>query len=50
LNDAWRRLLGDAPHLPRADFLQRLLDLYWSCLSRLVRLVNDADASLPVTM
>jgi hypothetical protein len=50
LNDAWRRLLVDAPHLPRADFLQRLLDLYWSCLSRLVRLVNDADASLPVTM
>ena len=50
LNDAWRRLLGDAPHMPRADFLQRLLDLYWSCLSRLVRLVSDADASLPVTM
>ena len=41
----WRRLLVDAPQMPRADFLQRLLDLDWSCLSRLVRPVVDAEAS-----
>ncbi len=45
LNDKWQRLLSDAPQLPRADFLQRLLELYWACLSRLVRLVVDAEAS-----
>jgi Zn-dependent protease with chaperone function len=45
LDDAWRRLLVDAPQMPRGDFLQRLLDLYWSCLSRLVLLVVDAEAS-----
>jgi Zn-dependent protease with chaperone function len=45
LNDPWRRLLIDAPQLPRADFLQRLMELYWACLSQLVRLVVDAEAS-----
>jgi Zn-dependent protease with chaperone function len=45
LNEPWRRLLLDVPRLPRADFLQRLLDLYWACLSRLVRQVSDAEAS-----
>jgi hypothetical protein len=45
LTDKWQRLRSDAPQLPRADFLQRLVELYWACLSRLVRLVVDADAS-----
>ena len=45
LNDKWQRMRSDAPQLPRADFLQRLLELYWACLSRLVRLVVDAEAS-----
>jgi Zn-dependent protease with chaperone function len=43
LTDPWRRLLVDAPQLPRADFLKRVMDLYWACLSRLVRLVVDAE-------
>ena len=31
--------------MPPDDFLQRLLELYWQCLSRLVRLVGDAEAA-----
>ena len=43
LSDAWRRLLADATHLPPGHALQRLMEQYWACLSRLARLVADAE-------
>jgi hypothetical protein len=45
LTESWRRLVITAPTLPPADFLQKVMDLYWACLSRLVLLVVDAEAS-----
>jgi len=44
LEQSWQRLLANGAKMPRADFLQKLVELYWACLSRLVRLVTDADA------
>jgi hypothetical protein len=46
LTESWRRLVITAPTLPPADFLQKVMDLYWACLSRLVLLVVDAEASV----
>ncbi|HET9360991.1 MAG TPA: M48 family metalloprotease [Vicinamibacterales bacterium] len=43
--DAWQRLLADAPQLAPHDVLQRLMELYWGCLSQLARLVSQAEAS-----
>ena len=41
----WQRLLWAAPQMGHTDVLQRFLELYWACLSRLVRQVSDAEAS-----
>lgn len=35
--------LADATHLPPGHALQRLMEQYWACLSRLARLVADAE-------
>ena len=45
LSEAWRELLAAAPQLSTPGFLNGLMDLYWKCLSRLVRLASDAEAS-----
>ena len=45
LSESWQRLLANGAKMPRADFLQKLVELYWACLSRLVRLVIDAEAN-----
>jgi len=45
LNERWQRLLSNAQQLSPAEFMQQLAQLYWVCLSRLVRLVVDAEAS-----
>jgi Zn-dependent protease with chaperone function len=44
LNERWQRLLSGAQQLSPAEFMQQLAQLYWVCLSRLVRLVVDAEA------
>jgi Zn-dependent protease with chaperone function len=44
LNEKWQRLLSDGPNVSPSEFLQRLLELYWGCLSRLARLVSDAES------
>ena len=36
--------LSYARSLSPNDFLHHVVELYWACLSRLVRLVFDADA------
>jgi len=45
LNERWQRLLSSAQQLSPAEFMQQLAQLYWACLSRLVRLVIDAEAN-----
>jgi len=45
LSDSWQRLVSNAAKLSHADFMQKLMELYWACLSRLVLLVVDAEAS-----
>jgi Zn-dependent protease with chaperone function len=50
VSDAWRRLQSEAAVLSPADVLQRILELYWACLSRLARLAADAEASAAVRM
>jgi hypothetical protein len=46
LSDHWQRLQSDARSLSPNDFMHHVVELYWACLSRLVRLVVDADASV----
>lgn len=45
LTDDWQRLLSEAAQLPNASLMQRVFDLYWATLSRLVRVVADAEAA-----
>jgi Zn-dependent protease with chaperone function len=45
IGEAWSRLLSNAAALPPVEFLQRLLELYWAFLLRLVRIAADADGS-----
>jgi Zn-dependent protease with chaperone function len=44
LSDDWQRLRSDAAQLPNASLMQRVFELYWVTLSRLVRVVADAEA------
>ena len=46
LIDHWQRLESDARSLSPNDFMHHVVELYWAYLSRLVRLVVDADASV----
>ena len=46
VSDHWQRLESNARSLSPNDFLHHVVELYWGCLSRLVRLVGDAEASV----
>jgi hypothetical protein len=46
VSDQWQRLKSNARRLSPNDFLHHVVELYWACLSRLVRLVVDAEASV----
>jgi Zn-dependent protease with chaperone function len=44
LEDMWKRL-ATARQVPPAEFMQRVMELYWACLSRLARLMSDAESA-----
>lgn len=44
LADRWNRLLSEAQNVSPSEFLQHVLELYWACLSRIARVVADAEA------
>jgi Zn-dependent protease with chaperone function len=46
VSEQWQRLASNTRSLSPNDFLHSVVELYWACLSRLVRLVVDADASV----
>jgi hypothetical protein len=46
VSEQWQRLESNARSLSPNDFLHSVVELYWACLSRLVRLVVDADPSV----